>query len=523
MSTESLIARNAAYLMVGQAMSWSLGLVFVLIVPRSVGAYQWGEWSLAWAITGVVSTLAGLGLGTLVIKDVSRDPSRAADYVGAALTSAVIMAGPFVAIIAGFAALAHYPTHTRVVIGLVTLAALVMFLATPITSALLALQKMHLNTLGTIISNGLVSLAAVLLVKLAAVGITTISLAALCGALAAAGVQIYGLRRHTRVWPNLNWRLIGHMIVGGLPYWGSGLFLTVYVWIDSVMLSVMTSTTEVGWYGAATRIISTMGFLPYIITMAVFPALSHGYKHDRGAMGRLAQVSLRLLVSLGLPLVVGTAIVGPKVVLLVFGWAFAPAGMILVVLSLTLLPMFVATLINGFLIAADRQVVWTWVMLASCILNPAINLVSISVFERAYHNGALGAAFALLITDTLIGVAALVLLPHELWTRVRAITPALARAAAAAAIMGVFVWLLRDRFVLLPVGLGVIVFAIAALVLRVFTREDVSPALALLARLNARWRRSRGAPPALQSIPVAVAGDDQRHEPALAGAVDKVG
>jgi O-antigen/teichoic acid export membrane protein len=483
-----MIARNAAYLMVGQVISWSLSLVFVLIVPRAVGASSWGEWSLAWAITSVTTAITGLGLGTLVIKDVSREPEKAREYVGAALTAQLIMVAPFAAIIAVFTIVARYPAHTKVVIAIVTAGALVSFLTTPVTSALLALQKMHFTTFSAVISNGLVSLAAILLVKMVAVGIIAISVASLVGAIGAAAVQIYGLRHHARLWPRLDSRLVRHLLIGGLPYWASGLLLGVYMWVDAVMLSLMTSTTEVGWYGAATRLISTLGFLPYVITMAVFPALSHGFRDDR-ATGRLAQVSLRLLISLGLPVVVGTAIVGPQVVKLVYGWAFEPAGQILVVLSFSLLPMFISTLVCSFLIAADRQNIWAWVMGAACVINPLINLAAITVFERAYHNGALGAAYALLITDVLIATAALVLLPRELWAPVRAIGPALVRAAAAATIMGVLVWLLRDRFVLAPIAVGTIAFAVSALALKVFTPDDLQQGRRLVGQLRGRFSR----------------------------------
>ena len=494
MTQDGLIARNAAYLMVGQVISWSLTLVFLLLVPRAVGASSWGDWSLALAITAVTSAVTGLGLGTLLIKDVSREPDRAREYVGAALTAQLVMAAPFAAIIAGFTLLAGYPAHTKVVIAIVTTAALVGFLTTPFTSALLALQKMHLTTFSGVISNGFVSLVAIVFVKFVAVGIIAISVAALVGAIAAAGVQVHGLRRHARLWPNLDWRLVRHLLIGGLPYWAGGLLLSVYMWVDAVMLSLMTSTTEVGWYGAATRLISTLGFLPYVITMAVFPALSHGFRKDTANTARLAQASLRLLVSLALPVVVGTAIVGPQVVRLVYGSEFEQAGQILVVLSFTLLPMFVSTLIGSFLIAADRQNLLAWVMGAACVINPLINLASITAFQRVYQNGALGAAYALLITDVLIAPAALILLPRELRGPVRAVGPALARAAAAAGAMGVLVWLLRDRFVLVPVAAGAITFAVSALALRVFTPEDLHQARNIVSQLRGRFGLQPNAP-----------------------------
>jgi O-antigen/teichoic acid export membrane protein len=496
-SRGGLIARNAAFLFGGQAVSWSLGLVFMVVVPRSVGASAWGEWSLAWALTSVAASFTGMGLSTLLIKEISRDHSRAGKYIGAAITAQAMLAVPFLLMVLAFINLAGYSTHTQLIITLVTATCLVTFLAVPVTAGLQAMEKMHYTSLGQILTSGVLSLIAVLLVKLAAVGMVAISLAALGAAVAAAVIQIYGLSRKVHVWPRVDWKLIRHLIVGGLPYWAGGLFLTFYVWIDMVMLSLMTSTEEVGWYGAATKLISTLGVLPFIVNMAVFPALSHSFRHDREGMSRLAQTSLRLVLSLGLPMVVGVVLLGPKIVLLLYGWAFAPAAPILVVLCLTLIPIFTATLVNGQLVAADRQLAWTGVMAACCIVNPVINVFLIALFERVYHNGALGASYALLITDTLVGVAAVALLPRDVLGKMGVILPRLGRAALASGIMGIAVLFLRDKFVLIPLAGGVAAFIVAALVLHVFTPADLDLVRRLTRMIAAKvgLRQSQAGPP----------------------------
>ncbi len=496
MSRSGVIARNAAFLFGGQAVTWALGLVFIVVVPRSVGASAWGEWSLAWALTSVAAAVSGLGLNTLLIKEISRDRDRAARYVGVALTAQAMLAAVYAALVLGFAYNTGYSAHTRLIITLVTGAGIVTFLTVPITAGLQATERMHFTSLGQMVTSGLLSLIAILLVKVAAVGMIAISVAAFSAAVLAAAVQWYGLSRRIPVRPRFDAALIRHMIVGGLPYWASGLFLSFYVWIDTVLLSILTTTTEVGWYGAATKLISTMGMLPFIVNMAVFPALSHSYRNDREAMTRLAQSSLRLVLSVGLPMVAGIVIIGPQVIRLLYGWSFAPAAPIVVVLSLTLLPIFTATLVNGQLIAVDRQLAWTGVMAACCVVNPALNLVLIGLFERLYHNGALGASYALLITDTLVGVAAIALLPRDVLGRMTPILAPVGRAAVAAWVMGVAVWALRDAFVLIPIVAGVVVFIASALLLRVFRSSDLDIARNLAARLLVRLpvRRPRRAP-----------------------------
>jgi serine O-acetyltransferase len=485
-SRGKVVARNAAFLAGGQAVTWSFTLLFMVIVPRAVGPSEWGEYSLATAVTSVALALSSLGVGTLLVKEVSRDLSRASDYIGAALAAQVLLAIPFLVIVAGISLTINYTAHTRVILAIITVGTLITFITAPVVAGLQAFEQMHYNTLGDVIAKGLVSLAAVVLVLFFAVGIVGIGLVALGATALVAVLEMRWIRGSARVRLRFDWPLIRHLVIGGLPYWATGLFLTIYIWVDSVMLSVMTSTRVVGWYSAPTRLFATMLFVPSILTIAILPALSHSYQHDRGEMGRLVHRSFTLLASLSLPIATGTALLGPAMVRLLFGASYAPSGPVLTVLGLTLVPTYINMLVNQFLVAADRQWVWTRVMAVVCVLNPAINLIAISYFQRTFGNGALGAAWALLATETLMAVAGLVVMPRGLLGR-STLTPVI-RSAAVTAVMAGVVWLLRDRFVLVPIVAGASSFAVGAIMLRVFPHED----LALIRELVAKVARRLG-------------------------------
>jgi hypothetical protein len=136
-------------------------------------------------------------------------------------------------------------------------------------------------------------------------------------------------------------------------------------------------------------------------------------------------------------------------------------------------------------------------MAACCIVNPVINVFLIALFERVYHNGALGASYALLITDTLVGVAAVALLPRDVLGKMGVILPRLGRAALASGIMGIAVLFLRDKFVLIPLAGGVAAFIVAALVLHVFTPADLDLVRRLTRMIAAKvgLRQSQAGPP----------------------------
>lgn len=487
-SRGKVIAKNAAFLAGGQALTWISTLLFILVVPRALGPSEWGAWSVALAITAVAGSLAGLGLNTLLTKEIARDLERTSEYVGAALVAQMILAAPFVLIVVGAAMAPGYSLHTRVIIALTTAYTLVYFIGIPLASALQALEQMHYLTLGNIITRVLVSFAAVgvVLIPHSHNGVNAICVIGLIAALVGTGLQVRWLSRSAPIRLRWDWPLIRRIVVASLPYWGTGLFVTIYTWVDAVMLSFMTTTTVVGWYGAATRLFNTLLFLPTILTTALLPALSDTFKRDRAQMRALIHRGFTLQTSLSLPIAAGTFLLGPAIIPLLFGKSFAPAAPALMVLALTLIPMYMNILVSQFLVAADRQVLWTRVMAGMCLLNPAINLVTITYFDRVHHNGAIGAAAALLTTETAMAGIGLWLIPRDLLGR--AAWAPIVRAALATAVMAGVVWALRGQFLGIPLVAGVLTFFAVAIVLRVFPTED----LLLLAGFGRKAARKLG-------------------------------
>jgi serine O-acetyltransferase len=476
-------------------------------VPHAIGSTAFGELSLAGAITSLAGALLGLSMGTLLIKKIAVDPSRAKDYLGAALTIRLLFAVPLVLIVVGISAVGGYDPQTRLVIYAATSGMLVGFLTGPLGAVLMAFEKMHFTTLSDIVTNGVLSLVVVALVWFASVNAVGIALVGLSAAMLVAILETCWVARIVRIRPSFDMALMRSLIVGSLPFAITFLFLSFYTWIDTVMLSFMTTEKVVGWYGAATRLFTALLFVPTTFTTALFPALTYSFKHDQCEMARQVRQSFTLITSLSVPIAVGCVLLAPGVVQLVYGPNFAPSGTVLMVLGLALVPMYLNILVNQILLASDRQVVWTVVMGVMCLVNPAINLATISYFQHAHQDGALGAAWAMVATEGLMGVIGLVVLPRGLlgW---KAATP-LIRSAVAAGIMAAVIWPLRDLFVFIPIAVGTLVYFGLAIVLRVFPAEDMAILGGLVAKilrkLGLRYRlRSSAADQAIGLPPTAL-------------------
>ncbi len=492
------ILRNALVIGASQPVGWALTLLFTVVIPRNVGPGEWGEWGIAWAVGLVARSGLDLGLNTLLLKEVPRRPTEAARWIGAVLGVRLVLAPVLVAAILGFGLVARYPRHTWVILAVVGISVAVSYIETPLTFGLQAIQKMHFSTAAGLTANLLMTVGSVALVKFVGAGVIAIATLAVFTNVIAGIMQWVWLSRDIRLRPHLDLRLISTLVRQGYPYWATSIFFTVYVWVDGIMLSLMTPAREVGWYSIGVQVISSLGFLPYAVTTAVFPVLSASYHADREGNLQLSARSFRLLASLSMPMVAGLVLISGTLIPALYGDWFAPASLNVAILALTLPPVFVATLLNAFVIAADRQVQWTWLMAAVCVINPVLNLITIPYFHHAAGNGAVGAAIALLISDMITAAAALVLVPAAIRVALRATIPALARALVATGIMAIAVWPVRELFPAIPIVVGVAVFATAAAALQVFSRDELA-AIVHLARRALPGSRS----PVVQSVDVA--------------------
>src|SRR5216683_2082118 len=98
----AVIVRNAAVLLGAQPVTWSLTLIFMIVVPRSVGAAEWGEWSIGWAVSLIARAALDFGINTVLLKEIANERSRAPAYVAASASATLFRSGaPFLAALGG--------------------------------------------------------------------------------------------------------------------------------------------------------------------------------------------------------------------------------------------------------------------------------------------------------------------------------------------------------------------------------------------------------------------------------------
>jgi hypothetical protein len=142
--------------------------------------------------------------------------------------------------------------------------------------------------------------------------------------------------------------------------------------------------------------------------------------------------------------------------------------------------MYLNIMFSQVIVAAKRQVTWTWVLASASVFNPLINLVLIPATESAYSNGAIGAAVSLLLTELVMVAAAWLMVGRKIFDRSAVRRCAMAIAASVA--MWAAAYTARPLGTPLAVMAGVSTFLILVAALRIVTPKEVGLTWSLLGR-----------------------------------------
>jgi O-antigen/teichoic acid export membrane protein len=281
----------------------------------------------------------------------------------------------------------------------------------------------------------------------------------------------------------------------------NNLLATVFFRIDGLLLRAMAGDLALGWYQAAYKFIDGLNVVPSTFTLALFPLLARlaprpsinptdAERSPGGASASTQLVytterALKLLLTLALPLMVGTAILAEPIVRVVAGEAYLPYAALALQVLICFVPFsFVNGLLQYVLISVHQQRFLTLAFVIAVVFNITVNVILIPRWSY------LGAAVATVLSEVVL------LVPFWLAVR-RHVGPVRLGAFAwrptiAATIMGAAVWGLRDVPLAAICG-GIVLYGLVILGIGGIDREERA-AIRAAAQLRSRrgGPRSRG-------------------------------
>lgn len=447
------VGRNALFLLIAKAVTIGLGFFMVVYLARTLGDENYGKYVFAGAYTSFFMILSDLGLGNLTTRHLARDKASADAYLGTMVALRLCLALVSLGMAYLILVMLRYPPDIRTIVCILLIGRLLIgtfgFLYVHVFEGYEQMQYITLldslkKATDLFIAVGVLSLGFGLVeLMIGFVASETIHLAIAWGF----GRYRLGIRVRPTIQPG-QW---GPLIRAALPFALLLAFMTVLMSTDIVMLEKMRSDVEVGWYGAATRLVSTLSIIPMMVGTAMFPAASRLYRVSIDEVRHLFLRVLRPLLLVCIPVGVGTSILALDIVFLLYGLEYLPASDALRILIWSAALNFLTLPMIFLLTATDRQTYGMYAMGASALVNVACNLILIPRF------GITGAAVTTVASQIVLLCCCLPVVVRLL--------PGLAlyryfiHPVLGSLCMGLIVWYAAAWPVMLTICLGAVVYA----------------------------------------------------------------
>jgi len=464
------VMQNIGYLVGGQLTTWMLAALWTIVVPRQIGPIGMGQLVTVWSVTGILSIIVGLGTQVLVVTDIARNPVSAGRIASAAIMARLLLYIPGVGLMAIYLHYSRFDQYEMWLLIIGTLSMPLNLVSEVLASALQGLERMQYIAYASVVFRAASTAGGIVLVLLGFRVLGLVILGSTAAALALA-TNFYWARHHFDLVWSVDLKEIKRVIVSSLPFWATTIINTVYLWIDSVMLAFLASPAEVGWYGVPTKFFASFLFIPVIVSTATLARLTATFAEGHDSFKRTLTPILESILVISLPLAAGTAELAGPVINLLFGPAYVASAPVLTILALAVPATYLNIVVNQSLVASNRQMVWTKVMAVSVVINVLLNLVAIPAFRDGWHNGALGAAWSLLGTELMMALVGLYLVRDSLDS---ATLGRVARAAVASLTMGLVVNMAAPLGLAVQVGMGLLIFGVLAVLLRLFRPSELA-------------------------------------------------
>lgn len=482
MSRSRLVARNILLMTGVQFLSWGLTTTVMLYLPRYVGDVGLGRITLANSFAAMAAVFVHLGTSYVLVREIAARRGDVGDWLVAAwllrIPSALIM----VLLCILIAQILGYPGEMQLCIAIACVGMLINAGSDAVGSILRGQENFARQSLadlaGKAITTGLTLLLIFARAPLwALVGVAVV---------AAAGSLVVGLaafRKQCLPRPSfIHVKLVKHLVIAGIPFVTTALFLTIYGQVGPVILHYVSGDAAVGWYGLARRLTGTAMFIPTMVTGAMLPTLVRLREEEPERFMVAIRRMLNLMLLCVAPLAVGLICLRERVSSLLqlpanYEHAMQP---VFVVSGVCLVIWFITQALATALIANEQQTELSkgafWGVL---VIAPSCFACS-WLTGRYFQNGAVGAVVADNLTEFCLLIYYLWKLPRTLFARETVVYTL--RIGLCAIAMAVITGLASVRFGVAAIVPGLIVYGGLCWMLRCISRQDVAVLRSLMLR-----------------------------------------
>ena len=388
------ILANIGWLFADKVLRMGSSLVVGVWIARYLGVKDFGLFNYTTAFVMLFTPLATLGLDNIVVRELTRSPTRKEEILGTTFWLKLFAGG--ISALLALTGISFIRPNDPTAILLVAILAM-----TGVGQALDAIDywfQSQVESKNTVIAKNtafvLVAISKVILI-LNHASVIAFAWAALAEILLGSlGLAISYQLKGFSIW-KWRWNLgvARSLLTESLPLIFSSLAIMIYMKIDQIMLGDMIGDRAVGIYSAATRISEVWYFIPVSVAASVSPAIYKAKEISETLYYQRIEQLNRWLVLMAISVVLPITFLATPAVTLLFGDKYIEAGNILVVHIWTAIFVFTGVATAPWFISEELNYLSMYQTLIGAIVNVILNLLLIPPYSG------LGAAIATVISQ----------------------------------------------------------------------------------------------------------------------------
>jgi len=463
LSTVQRVAKNTGIVIVGNVIFRVIALFVIIYLARYLGTADFGKYNFVFAYLAFFGVITDLGLRAILVREMSRNPSITPKLIGNAYIIKLLLTVFAVVLSIIVISFLSYPKDTTTYVYIAAFTLLFISFSEFYSGIFQSNLRMVYNIIARLVyrilsailifwiifSHG--TLMQIIAVLVFSEGIKTL-------------ISYLFSRKFTRAKFEIDFGLWKYLFKEALPIALSGVLFIIYFRIDVIMLSMMQGDAAVGIYSAAYKLSEPLTLIPHAFMMSLFPLMSGYFETSRDKLIKSYKLSFKYLFMIALPIAIGTTLIADKLILIIYKSPFANSTTVLQILIWALVFVSVNSVLLHLLISMGKQKLSTLSYALCAVANVTLNFILIPIMS---YNGA---AIATVVTNAVLFLASFYFVSKHL--QMLPVHKIMIKPVISGLTMGAFVYYFIDFNLFLLVPLAAIIYLVALLVLKTFSKED---------------------------------------------------
>jgi len=402
MAVARKIAYNVAIGSISKVFSTILALISIGFITRYLGKEGFGNYATVLAFLSFFAAIADLGLYSIVTREISRPKANEARIIGNIFSLRVFASLVVLIISPAVVWFLDYPIEVKRGI-LIAVASFVFSSSYQVLNGVfqknLAMDKV---AIGELIGKA-IQVAVVILAIQLKLGFDWIIGALFLNMLANFLIIFFWSRKFLPFKMEFDFKYWKLFLKESFSVGVGAIIVFIYFKMDTIMLSWMKTSADVGIYNVAYKVLENLTFFPAMIIGLILPIISNTILHDNARFRDISNKTFKFFVLVTTPLVIGTLFLAKDIVGLIGGGQFFESAVVLKILVFAIVAIFFGTFFINILIAANLQKKLMPIYGAAAVFNVLANLIFIPKFSY------IAAANISVITETLVAILAFTL------------------------------------------------------------------------------------------------------------------